>query len=232
MILKRGASERGKTETHWLESFHTFSFNRYYDPRYTSFRDLVVINEDYVAPGRGFPTHSHSDMEIITYVVRGRLAHKDSTGAQSEITPGEVQRMTAGRGVSHSEFNPSQTEPTHLLQIWIQPDERGLKPGYEQRMFSDQERRGRLRLVASPGGGDGSVTIHQDAKLYDGLFAPGDEITHPISPDRHAWIQVIKGEVTTNGTPLRAGDGAGVSEENSLTIRAGEESEILLFDLA
>ena len=232
MIVKRPAHERGKTETGWLESFHTFSFNRYYDPRYTGFRDLLVINEDYVAPARGFGTHSHSDMEIITYVVRGRLAHKDSTGAQSEITPGEVQRMSAGTGVSHSEFNPSDTEPTHFLQIWIQPDERGLKPGYEQRMFSDEERRGRLRLVASPGGGDGSVTIHQDAKLYDGLLAPGDEITHQLAPDRHAWIQVIKGEVTANGTTLQAGDGAAVSEEKSLNIRAGGEAEILLFDLA
>lgn len=232
MIVKRPARERGKTETHWLESFHTFSFNRYYDPRYTGFRDLVVINEDYVAPGRGFATHSHSDMEIITYVVRGRLAHKDSTGTHSEITPGEVQRMSAGTGVSHSEFNPSDTEPTHLLQIWIQPDERGLKPGYEQLRFSDEERRGRLRLVASPGGVDGSVTIHQDTLLYDGLVAPSDEITHQISPDRHAWIQVIKGEVTANGTTLQAGDGAAVSEESSLSIRAAEESEILLFDLA
>ena len=232
MIVKRPARERGKTETPWLESFHSFSFNRYYDPRYTGFRDLVVINEDYVAPGRGFPTHSHSDMEIITYVVRGRLAHKDSTGAQSEITPGEVQRMSAGTGVSHSEFNPSDTEPTHLLQIWIQPEEGGLRPGYEQLKFSDEERRGRLRLVASPGGGDGSVTIHQDAKLYDGLLAPGDEITHQLSPDRHAWIQVIKGEVTANGTTLEAGDGAAVSEERSLSLRAAEESEILLFDLA
>ncbi|HJQ70887.1 MAG TPA: pirin family protein [Blastocatellia bacterium] len=232
MIIKRPARERGKTETHWLESFHTFSFNRYYDPRYTGFGDLLVINEDYVAPARGFPTHSHSDMEIITYVVRGRLAHKDSTGAESEITPGEVQRMSAGTGVSHSEFNPSETEPTHFLQIWIQPDEAALKPGYEQRRFSDEERRGRLRLVASRAGSDGSVTIHQDARLYDGLLASGDEVTHQLSPGRHAWIQVIKGEVTANGTPLQAGDGAAVSEESSLGIRAFGEAEILLFDLA
>ena len=232
VITKRPARERGKTETGWLESFHTFSFNRYYDPRYTGFRDLLVINEDYVAPGHGFGTHSHSDMEIITYVVGGRLAHRDSTGAQAEITPGEVQRMSAGTGVSHSEFNPSDAEPTHFLQIWIQPEERGLKPGYEQRMFSEEERRGRLRLVASPGGGDGSVTIHQDAKLYDGLLAPGDEITHELAQGRHAWIQVIKGEVAVGGTTLQAGDGAAVSEESSLKIRAGEEAEILLFDLA
>lgn len=232
MIQIRPGQERGKTQTNWLESFHTFSFNRYYDPRYTGFRDLLVINEDYVAAGKGFATHSHSDMEIITYVVRGSLAHKDSTGTNSAIIPGEVQRMSAGTGVSHSEFNPSETVPTHLLQIWIQPEQTGLKPSYEQRMFSEEGRRGRLRLLASRDGSDGSVTIHQDAKLYDGLLATGDEITYQVGPERHAWIQVIKGGISVNGTPLRAGDGAAVSEENALGIKADEEAEILLFDLA
>jgi redox-sensitive bicupin YhaK (pirin superfamily) len=232
MISVRHSGERGKTRTHWLDSYHTFSFNRYYDPRYTGFRELLVINEDYVAPAMGFGTHSHRDMEIITYVVAGQVAHKDSTGTSSVIVPGEVQRMSAGTGVSHSEFNPSTTEPIHLLQIWIQPEREGLEPSYEQRAFPAEGRRGRLRLIASRTGSDGSITIHQDAKLYDALLAPGDEASYQLGPDRHAWVQVIKGAVTVNGTPLRAGDGAAISEENSLRIRADEEAELLLFDLA
>jgi len=232
MIKVRPAGERGKTQTSWLDSSHTFSFNRYYDPRHTGFRDLLVINEDFVAPGMGFGTHSHSDMEILSYVVAGQLAHKDSTGTSAVIRPGEVQRMSAGTGVSHSEFNASATEPTHFLQIWIQPEHKGLKPGYEQRMFSEEERRAKLRLVASRDGSDGSVTMHRDVKLYDALLATGDEISHQLGADRHAWIQVVKGAVMLNGILLKAGDGAAISEETSLTLRANEEAEILLFDLA
>ena len=231
MINVRPSHERGKTRTSWLDSNHTFSFNRYYDPRYTGFSDLLVINEDYVAPGMGFGTHSHQDMEIISYVVAGQLAHKDSTGTNSVIVPGEVQRMSAGTGVSHSEFNPSQTEPTHFLQIWIQPEQVGLKPSYEQRMFPEEERRGKLRLVASRNGSQGSVTIHQDAKLYAALLAPGDDVNHRLELNRHAWVQVIKGAISVNGAPLQAGDGAAISEENALSIQASEEAEILLFDL-
>lgn len=232
MIKVRPAGERGKTQTEWLDSHHTFSFNRYYDPRHTGFRELRVINEDFVAPAMGFGTHSHSDMEILTYVVAGQLAHKDSTGTSAMIRPGEVQRMTAGTGVSHSEFNPSETESTHLLQIWIQTEREGLKPGYEQREFPEAARRGRLRLVASRDGSDGSVTIHQDVKLYDALLAVDDEVSYQLDGDRHAWIQVIKGAVTVNGTPLQTSDGAAISEETTLSIKASEEAEILLFDLA
>ncbi len=232
MIKVRPAAERGKTRTDWLDSSHTFSFNRYYDPRYDGFRDLRVINEDFVAPAKGFGTHSHEDMEIISYVVAGQLAHKDSTGTSEVIRPGEVQRMTAGTGVSHSEFNPSQTEPTRFLQIWILPERDGLKPGYEQRAFPEGERRGRLRLVASRNGGDGSVTVHQDVKVYDALLAGGDEVAYQLDEDRHAWIQVVKGAVAINEMPLGSSDGAAISDERSLSIKAQEDSEILLFDLA
>lgn len=232
MIRLRPARERGKTRTSWLDANHTFSFNRYYDPRWVGFRSLLVINEDYIAPAAGFGTHSHSDMEIITYVVEGALEHRDSTGASGVIRPGEVQKMSAGSGISHSEFNPSKSEPTHSLQIWIQPERDGLKPYYEQRMFPDEERRGRLRLVASRDGSEGSVTVHQDVKLYDGLLAPGEEVSHTLGVGRHAWLQLVKGAVSVNGIALRAGDGAAASEENSLKISADEESEILLFDLA
>lgn len=231
MIEVRHAEERGKTRTDWLDSNHTFSFNRYYDPRYTGFRTLLVINEDFVAPAKGFGTHSHSDMEILSYVVEGQLAHKDSTGTSAVIRPGEMQRMTAGTGVSHSEFNPSQTAPTHFLQIWIRAEQEGLKPGYEQREFPEDQRRGKLRLVASRDGSDGSVTIHQDVKLYDAVLAAQDEITYQLDPDRYAWIQVVKGTVDINGTALRAGDGAAISEETTLKVAAKGDSEILLFDL-
>ena len=232
MIKVRRAAERGKTRTEWLDSNHTFSFNRYYDPRYDGFRDLRVINEDFVAPAKGFGTHSHEDMEIISYVVAGQLAHKDSTGTSEVIRPGEVQRMTAGTGVSHSEFNPSQTEPTRFLQIWILPERDGLEPGYEQRAFPDGERRGKLRQVASRNGGDGSVTVHQDVKVYDALLAGGDEVSCQLDEDRHAWVQVVKGAVAINEMPLGSSDGAAISDERSLSIKAQEDSEILLFDLA
>src|SRR5919202_4626665 len=232
MIRVRPAGERGRTQTDWLDSRHTFSFNRYYDPRHAGFRKLLVINEDRVAPGQGFGAHPHRDMEILSYVVEGALEHRDSAGGSGVIRACELQRMSAGTGVSHSEFNASRAEPVHFLQIWILPEREGLKPGYEQRAFPETERRGRLRLVASREGGDGSLTIHQDVKGYDSLLAGGDEVSHRLGGDRHAWVQVIKGAVNAGGTALRAGDGAAVSEETSLVIRAGEDSEIMLFDLA
>ena len=232
MITVRPAGERGKTRTSWLDGNHTFSFNRYYDPRWSGFRSLLVINEDFVAPGAGFPPHSHSDMEIITYVIEGALEHRDSAGGSGVIRPGEVQKMSAGTSVTHSEMNHSPTEHVHLLQIWIQPERRGIKPYYEQRPFPEEERRGRLRLLASHDGREGSVTVHQDAELYGSVLAAGEEITHRPAPGRHAWLQVVKGAVALNGTPLRAGDGAAASNEDALTVRADEDSEILLFDLA
>ena len=232
MIKVRPSAERGQTQAGWLDSHHTFSFNRYYDPRYMGFRGLRVINEDFVAPAQGFGTHSHNDMEILSYVVAGALEHRDSSGGSGVIRPGELQRMSAGTGVSHSEFNGSETEPVHFLQIWIVPERDGLTPAYEQRAFSEDERRGRLRLIASRGGDDGSVTIHQNVKVYAALLATGDEVSYALDGDRHAWIQVVKGAVSVNHTPLRAGDGAAISEENALNIRASEDAEILLFDLA
>jgi redox-sensitive bicupin YhaK (pirin superfamily) len=232
MIKRRAASERGQTRIGWLQSYHTFSFNRYYDPRYTGFRDLLVINEDFVAPAQGFGTHSHSDMEIITYIVAGELQHRDSMGNTSVIRPGEVQRMSAGTGVSHSEFNPSADAPTHLLQIWIQPERKGMTPSYEQRIFPAEERSGTLRLVASRDGGDSSVTVHQNARLYNSLLDAGARVSHTLEANRHAWLQVVKGSVALNGTALGQGDGAAVSDEHELNIRADEPSEILLFDLA
>jgi redox-sensitive bicupin YhaK (pirin superfamily) len=231
MIAVRRANERGKTQTPWLDSRHTFSFNQYYDPRYTGFRDLLVINEDTVAPGMGFGTHGHRDMEIISYVVAGQLAHKDSTGVSSVILPGDVQRMSAGTGVRHSEFNPSDTTPTHFLQIWILPEQEGLPPSYEQRTFPAADRRGMLRLVASRDGQDGSVTVHQDVRLYIAALAAGEELTHRLEDDRHAWVQVVRGAVVLNGSPLTAGDGAAVSKEALLQLRAAEAAELLLFDL-
>ena len=232
MIAVRPAGERGRTQTNWLKSLHTFSFNSYYDPRYTGFRELLVINEDRVAPGQGFGTHSHRDMEILSYVVEGALEHRDSAGGSGVIRSNELQRMSAGTGVSHSEFNASETEPVHFLQIWIRPEREGLKPGYEQRTFPEQERRGRLRLLASREGSDGSLTIHQDVKVYDALLARGDELSHQLVGDRHVWMQVIKGAVNVNGETLRTGDGAAAGEEASLTIKASEDAEIMLFDLA
>src|SRR4051794_37403670 len=200
MLKVRPAGERGKSRTDWLDSSHTFSFNRYNDPRHKGFRDLLVINEDIVAAGQGFGTHSHDNMEILSYVVDGALEHRDSTGGSGVIRPNELQRMTAGTGVSHSEFNGSTAQPVHFLQIWIQPDKNGLTPGYEQRSFPPDERRGRFRLIASPDGEDGSVTIHQNDKVYDALLAPAGKISHRLDRDRHAWVQVIKGTLSVNGT--------------------------------
>ena len=232
MIIRRPAEERGRSRTDWLDSRHTFSFNRYYDPRYESFRNLRVINEDFVAPAAGFPPHSHRDMEIITYVTEGALEHRDSMGNNSVIRPGEVQRMSAGTGVTHSEYNPSPDAPVHLLQIWIAPERAGLPPSYEQREFSREEMRGRLRLIASRGGRDDSVNVHQDVEVYSAILNEGEEISYELKPGRYAWVQVAKGSLSLNGDALGAGDGAAASEEKRLVFKASEPSEIILFDLA
>ncbi len=232
MIRVRRASGRGHFDHGWLDTYHTFSFSRYYDPAHMGFRALRVINEDRVAPGRGFGNHPHQDMEIVTYVLSGSLAHRDSLGTGSTIRPGELQRMTAGTGISHSEFNPSQSEPVHLYQIWLLPEREGLEPSYEQREFPEEERHNRLRLVASPDGADGSLTIRQDAELYLASLDGGSELHHELAPGRHAWLQLLRGSAHLNGHSLEAGDGAAVGAEPDLTIRADGPSEVLLFDLA
>lgn len=232
MVTVRRSEERGHAERGWLESRHTFSFADYYDPRHMGFRALRVINEDWIAPGRGFGTHPHRDMEIVTYVLEGALEHQDSMGNTEVIRPGEVQRMTAGTGVTHSEYNHSAEEPVHLFQIWLLPEQAGLEPGYEQRSWSEEEKRGRLRLVGARDGRDGAVTIHQDVELYLGVLSPGESVTHPLRAGRHAWLQVLRGEVTINGRDLRAGDAAAVSEEEALELTAAGDTEVMLFDLA
>jgi redox-sensitive bicupin YhaK (pirin superfamily) len=232
MIKVRPAGERGHANHGWLDTRYSFSFSNYYDPRHMGFRALRVINEDRIAPGQGFGTHGHRDMEILTYVVSGGLEHRDSMGNGEVIRPNEWQRMSAGTGVMHSEFNASRTEPVHLLQIWILPEAEGIKPGYEQQVFAPEEKTGRLRLVASREAHDGSLKIHQNVALYNGVLPAGETVEHRLAPGRHAWIQVIKGAVEVNGTRLGTGDGAAVSDETSLDIRANEEAEILLFDLA
>ena len=231
MITRRLAQDRGHAQHGWLDSYHTFSFADYYDPRHLGFRTLRVINEDRVQPGKGFGTHSHRDMEILSYVLEGALEHKDSLGTGSVITVGDVQRMSAGTGVSHSEFNPSQVEPVHFLQIWILPERSGLPPSYEQRAFPADEKQGKLRLVASRDGREGSVTIYQAVDLYTSVLAPGEAVTHRLIPGRSAWIQVARGAITLNDTALSAGDGAAVSEETLLTVTAKDQAEVLLFDL-
>lgn len=232
MITIRPSNERGGGDYGWLNTRHSFSFDQYYDQRFMGFRSLRVINEDFVEPGHGFPMHPHRDMEIITYLLEGALEHNDSMGNGSIIRPGDGQRMSAGRGVRHSEANPSKTEAAHLLQIWILPSERGLEPSYEQKAFPAEEKRGKLRLIAGPDGKDGSVTIHQDARLYVALLSLGQQVQHDLAPGRYAWLQVAKGAVELNGKPLSQGDGAAVSEEQKLTIKGTEDAEILLFDLA
>ena len=232
MIAIRKSNERGGGDYGWLKTRHTFSFSDYHDPKWMGFRSLRVINEDWVAPGGGFPTHPHRDMEIITYVLSGKLEHKDSLGTGSVILPGDGQRMTAGRGIRHSEANSSTTEPVHLLQIWIFPEHQGLEPGYEQKSFPEAEKRGKFRLIASPEGADGSVKINQDAKLFVTLLANGEEVTHTLAPKRSAWLQVAKGAVELNGKKLNQGDGAAISDETKLVVKASEDSEVLLFDLA
>src|ERR1700754_1193455 len=232
MITIRRSKERGHFNLGWLQTYHTFSFDQYYDHRHMGFRSLRVINEDFVAPGQGFPTHGHRDMEIITYILEGALKHEDSMGNGSVIRPGDVQRMTAGTGVRHSEQNASDQERVHLLQIWILPNKEGLEPGYEQKAFSEDERRGRLRLIASDDGREGSVLVHQDVSLFASVLPAGQEVSHTIDPRRYAWIQVARGSVQVNGEKANQGDGLVVVAESALTIQAREPAEILLFDLA
>jgi len=232
MISIRRSNERGGGDHGWLKTRHTFSFSDYWDDKWMGFRSLRVINEDFAGPSAGFPAHPHRDMEIITYILSGELEHKDSLGTGSVIRPGDGQRMTAGRGIRHSEHNPSATETAHLLQIWITPSKQGLEPSYEQKSFSESEKRGKLRLIASSDGADGSVKINQDAKLFVSLLAPGEEATHDLGSKRYAWVQVAKGEVELNGQKLGQGDGAAVSEEKKLTIKGTGDAEVLLFDLA
>ncbi len=232
MIHIRKGADRGHADHGWLDTYHTFSFADYHDPKQMGFRSLRVINEDRVQPGQGFGTHGHRDMEIVTFVLAGELEHKDSLGNGSIIRPGELQRMTAGTGVRHSEFNPSESEPVHLYQIWLLPERAGLPPSYEQRTFSDEEKRGRFRLVASPAGTDGSLTIQQDARLYLASLAAGQTISHDIGAGRGAWLQVLKGEVSLRGEKLAAGDGVAITEESALAVQAAAPAELLLFDLA
>lgn len=232
MITVRRSNERGHFDHGWLNTYHTFSFDQYYDPRYMGFRNLRVINEDFVAAGRGFPKHGHRDMEIITYILEGALKHEDSIGNGSVIRPGDVQRMTAGTGVRHSEQNASDQERVHLLQIWILPNTVGLDPGYEQKAFSEDERRGQLRLIASEDGREGSVLVHQDVSLLASVLPAGQEVEHAIDPLRYAWIQVARGSVEVNGEKADQGDGAIAVGESTLRISAQEDAEVLLFDLA
>jgi len=232
MIRVRRANERGHAQHGWLESYHTFSFADYHDPRFMGFRALRVINEDRVQPDQGFGTHSHRDMEIVTYVLEGALAHKDSLGTGSIIRPGDVQRMSAGTGVSHSEFNHSPTELVHFLQIWILPEEEGLAPSYEQRSFPEAERTDRLRLVASRDAREGSVKVHQDVDLHAATFSSGAALEHSLRAGRHAWLQVARGKLSANDQLLSAGDGAAFSDESAVSLVAREPAEILLFDFA
>ncbi len=232
MLTIRRAKDRGHFDHGWLDTYHTFSFADYHDPRQMGFRALRVINDDRVAGGRGFPMHPHRDMEIVTYILEGALAHKDSMGTGSVIRPGDVQRMSAGTGVTHSEANASANEPVHLLQIWLLPARRGLEPSYEQKHFTDDDKRDRLRLVASPDGAEGSVTIHQDVRLYAGLLAPGKSVVQPLARGRAAWVHVARGRATVNGEALAAGDGAALSEIGALELAGVEPAEVLVFDLA
>ena len=231
MIVKRPAAERGHFDHGWLDTSHTFSFADYHDPAHMGFRALRVINEDRVAAGQGFGAHSHRDMEIITYVLDGALAHADSIGNRSTIVPGDVQRMSAGTGITHSEFNARQDEPVHLLQIWLLPDRRGLAPGYEQKAIPESVERGVLRLVASRDGRGGTVTIHQDVDLYASRLEPGERVKHALADGRHAWLQMVRGGIELNRTPLAGGDGAAVSGESALEMVAQESAHVLLFDL-
>jgi redox-sensitive bicupin YhaK (pirin superfamily) len=231
MINVRRAADRGTANFGWLDSRHTFSFGEYHDPRQMGFGPLRVINEDRVSPGQGFGTHGHADMEIISYVLEGALEHKDSIGTGSVIRPGDVQVMSAGTGIRHSEFNHSKTEPVHFLQIWVVPDHEGIAPRYEQKNFPDADKRGRLRLVGSSDGRGGSVVIHQDVELLAGLIDAGERATHALPPGRRAWVQVVRGAVAINGYDLDAGDGAAVEGESAIALAAKVDSEILLFDL-
>ncbi len=231
MLELRRADERGHADHGWLDSRHTFSFADYYDPQFMGFGSLRVINEDRVQPGKGFGTHGHRDMEIISYVLEGALEHRDSLGNGSVIQPGDVQRMSAGTGVRHSEFNHSQSELVHFLQIWLLPEKSGMPPSYAERRFSDEEKRGRLRLVASRDGREGSVIVHQDVDLYAALLAPDDAVAHELRAGRRVWVQVARGSVTVNDATLAAGDGAAIVDEDEIAIRGIVDAEVLLFDM-
>jgi redox-sensitive bicupin YhaK (pirin superfamily) len=232
MITIRKAQERGRTALDWLDSWHSFSFGDYHDPKQMGFRTLRVLNDDWVGPGGGFGMHPHRDMEIVTYVLEGSLQHHDSLGNGSLIRPGEVQRMTAGTGIMHSEFNASETAPVHLLQVWLLPNRRGLEPGYEQRPFPLAQPAGGLSLVASPTGRDGSLTIHQDADVHAGRLAAGAVTRHTVSAGRHVWVQVANGSARVNGNALETGDGAALSDEKALELSTASGAEVMLFDLA
>jgi len=231
MIAIRKANERGYADHGWLRSFHTFSFADYHDPAHMGFGPLRVINEDRVAPGKGFGTHSHRDMEIISYVLEGALAHKDSMGNGSVLRPGDVQRMSAGSGVTHSEFNHSASEGVHFLQVWIQPNVRGIAPGYEEKRFDDAAKAGKLALIASPDGAQGSVTIHQDARVYAALLDNDDGLAHALQPGRRAFVHVVRGTVAVNGQPLSSGDAAQLTDVASVGIASAHAAEVLVFDL-
>ena len=231
MIALRKADERGHANHGWLDSYHSFSFADYYDPQHMGYASLRVINEDYVQPGKGFGTHGHRDMEIITYILEGALEHKDSMGNGSVIRPGDVQRMSAGTGVQHSEFNPSQSELVHLLQIWIEPDVAGIEPSYEEKRFDAASKRGTLRLIASSDGRDVSVTIRQDASVYAALIDGTERVSHELASGRKAYVHVARGEVAVNGQLLAAGDALKASGESTLVLDRGTEAEVLLFDL-
>lgn len=232
MITKRRANERGITNIGWLDSRHTFSFGRYFDEEHLGFRSLRVINDDKVRPGAGFGRHPHRDMEILSWVLSGELAHEDSTGSRAVLKAGHVQRMSAGTGITHSEFNGSDTEPVHFLQIWIEPNQRGIEPRFEDLAIEPEEVAGKLRLIASPDGRDGSPVIQQDASVYISHLAAGQSVELPLAEGRYGWVQVARGGVTVNGVELKTGDGAAATAESKLAIEAGEESDILLFDLA
>ncbi len=233
MITIRPAQQRGSANFGWLDSRHTFSFGQYFDPNYMGFANLRVINEDKVAPGQGFATHGHRDMEIISYVLEGALEHKDSIGTGSVIRPGDVQRMSAGTGIMHSEYNASKTDPVHFLQIWILPESKGIAPGYEQKTFIDAEKQGQLRLVGSRDGRNGSITIHQDVDLYAASLTEGDALSHTLADGRAAWLQIARGTVQLNGQTLTAGDGAAIANESLVTLQGSANgAEVLLFDMA
>lgn len=232
MLTLRKSEDRGHANHGWLDTWHTFSFADYYDREHMGFGDLRVINDDVVQPGQGFGMHGHRDMEIITYVLDGALAHKDSMGNGSVIRPGDVQRMSAGRGVMHSEFNASQSAPVHLLQIWIEPNVTGIDPGYEEKRFTDGQKRGQLRLIASPDGRDGSVTIHQDVCVYAALLDGADAVTHRLATGRRAYVHVARGMVRVNGQALSHGDGVRIVKESSVVLGDAKDAEVLLFDLA
>ncbi len=232
MIQVRKAADRGHANHGWLDTYHTFSFGDYRDREHMGFRSLRVMNEDRVEPGKGFGTHPHRDMEIVTYVLEGALEHKDSMGNGEVLRPGEFQRMSAGTGITHSEFNPSDVEPVHLYQIWLFPERKGIEPSYEQKQFPDEERHNRLRLVASQDAADGSLLIQQDACIFLSQIDDGVQISHNLPEGRHAWLQVLRGSVSLNGDNLQTSDGAAVSEESLITIQATSDAEIMLFDLA